>query len=1151
MDSNEADPEIPESHAPDHHPEVARATQSAPIPAIEKGDATDKAEQPDTAMRDNHKPLGHDYLDIGDEIQALKAKILELEHHAKATPDVPTQESSNPQLMTEMEQYKRMEACLYRHRKEWERAGGPQEWHMRWLQSNGYHIKPDGYSRVIDGPWRYHWPINSSRDYNRPDPFDSTHVCADGQYDTEPPHFDDFDHTIDYGSRRERLRKNFEWEMDRLYLVEEMERRKMEKSQEKHIPQDEKPKKDEQPREQEPKPPAIELNRFEWFNFKRSTSDGGFVIEVLEGEPILDDLGPYRSCRHEIKSGQDEEDQDEEEKSTEDDEDGKDKKDEEDDTKSPMALEHLKCLLRFVDSDISTRRTYLDDPSCRKIVFSDLWLLFRPGIEVIGTDGKQAYRVVHTTSAKHRVTPAWQTWLNHSAKKRKDSPFSITCVYIDFNGRDLGPVQRVFDFKKFDGETEIVSLEVYPLRFHPAKESNFSEIEWKELATFPTADRHRQRLINRGAKFLEVAAVKHMYYAGPTLEVRDEVESQVVIDFETAFSTGGDTGISWKPELKPLVGIPTSEEDTEEEEEYPCNAECCNRQSVHDDSYVDQKQRDEYVESLLPKGSASDEQPSIAIIPRPLRELRTGYEKEFSVSDDELVIMSYRVFGFVLRSRKWAKLDLSHLSEAHPPDLLSTTTTPQGLHEKTEANKSTTAFGRLVLEKGHKRMIESLVAQHFRDKQSKAGRREEFDIVRGKGKGLILLLHGAPGVGKTSTAEGVAEIFKKPLFQITCGDLGTTASEVERALETNFSLANRWDCILLLDEADVFLAERSKEDFQRNGLVAVFLRVMEYYAGVLFLTTNRVGDFDEAFTSRIHISLYYPELSQAKTESIFKLNMDMIQERFKQNGRKIKINTFDIGSFATKHFSDHPEARWNGRQIRNACQTALALAEYEAQGNSHAATPKPDIEVELNVEHFEVVRNAYLEFTKYMNDLYENENTLGGSRAMDRAAFAFASQIPHQQQQQQQQQHQGFPQAPPSHYHQRMSSQMVQPQRQQEQPYSSYQNPTVQQSNYPERSRTGVPPHNPAPDQCRSNVTGGMAYPSFDGSQQGYDQTYAPRQPSPMTTAARQQEHPANPPWLRDSIHSMYEPSGGQSTGQAPPGSVSPGPVGYMQGNPT
>ncbi|KAK8079207.1 aaa family ATPase, partial [Apiospora phragmitis] len=113
------------------------------------------------------------------------------------------------------------------------------------------------------------------------------------------------------------------------------------------------------------------------------------------------------------------------------------------------------------------------------------------------------------------------------------------------------------------------------------------------------------------------------------------------------------------------------------------------------------------------------------------------------------------------------------------------------------------------------------------------------------------------------------------------GDLGTTAKEVEKALDLNFTLANRWDCILLLDEADVFLAQRNKEDFQRNGLVAVFLRVLEYYAGVLFLTKNRVGDFDEAFTSRIHISLYYPELDCDKTIKVFDINIKMIEERFR------------------------------------------------------------------------------------------------------------------------------------------------------------------------------------------------------------------------------------------------------------------------------
>ena len=60
------------------------------------------------------------------------------------------------------------------------------------------------------------------------------------------------------------------------------------------------------------------------------------------------------------------------------------------------------------------------------------------------------------------------------------------------------------------------------------------------------------------------------------------------------------------------------------------------------------------------------------------------------------------------------------------------------------------------------------------------------------------------------------------------GDLGTTAREVETGLETNFALASRWGCILLLDEADVFLAARTKEDFVGNGLVAGMYQFLTY-----------------------------------------------------------------------------------------------------------------------------------------------------------------------------------------------------------------------------------------------------------------------------------------------------------------------------------
>lgn len=151
--------------------------------------------------------------------------------------------------------------------------------------------------------------------------------------------------------------------------------------------------------------------------------------------------------------------------------------------------------------------------------------------------------------------------------------------------------------------------------------------------------------------------------------------------------------------------------------------------------------------------------------------------------------------------------------------------------------------------------------------------------------------------------------------------------------------------------------------------------MLEYYSGILFLTTNRVGDFDEAFTSRIHISLYYPELNEKNTLDVFQMNLELIKERFARQKRSIDIDVWGISNFATKHFNKYLGARWNGRQIRNACQTALALAEFEAQGSSHETVLRPGAIVKLTVGHFETVRDAYLEFTKYMTVLYGSSAT--------------------------------------------------------------------------------------------------------------------------------------------------------------------------------
>lgn len=116
--------------------------------------------------------------------------------------------------------------------------------------------------------------------------------------------------------------------------------------------------------------------------------------------------------------------------------------------------------------------------------------------------------------------------------------------------------------------------------------------------------------------------------------------------------------------------------------------------------------------------------------------------------------------------------------------------------------------------------LQALVRTHFMQKQAQNSPHFEYDIVRGKGKGLIILLHGAPGLGKTFTAESIAAANGKPLLQITCGDLGLNPKEVDAALRESFYYAQHFRAILCFDECDIFLQQRSKMDVKRNALVS-------------------------------------------------------------------------------------------------------------------------------------------------------------------------------------------------------------------------------------------------------------------------------------------------------------------------------------------
>ncbi|KAK4194935.1 hypothetical protein QBC40DRAFT_317742 [Triangularia verruculosa] len=627
----------------------------------------------------------------------------------------------------------------------------------------------------------------------------------------------------------------------------------------------------------------------------------------------------------------------------------------------PEAIQHFRVFIWFVDTYFGDKfRLYNELRQHRKhsVAFEDLWMLFEAGDDIYcpsrqpelsgpvtdnnGTSDPfaalgppmpgwgpneptpRAARKSHTPIA--RYTPqAYHVivaiggsvrrdgWTNprlgdslpsqrrnpglNEAKPnvRSMAPLAVHCYYLDFNGRDYGPVHDVFVFRPYEGEIDICSLEAYPLT--------------------PT---QKSELENRGLGFIESTSVSHMQYQGYTVGLhKEEIDTPVIVDMRIAFietSQDLEKSVLQVPKFisaGEISNIFDSFADHNPELETAgvahCGFRCC---YIHVTEHSRSTRMtwltfDADIKILLDDhgrhGSVAETQRSFVtkhLKPRLLH------------------LLPGTVPGYALRSRKWALLELTRL-------------------QPVEHNYG---WKDLVLPEGHRRMVQAMVETHA-TQQADRHQALGMDLVPGKadtsvglGKGCIILLHGAPGVGKTSTAECVAAHTGKPLYPITCGDIGYQPYDVERNMQHHFRLAHKWGCVLLLDEAD----SNQQRDVERNGLVSVFLRILEYYSGILFLTTNRVGAIDDAFRSRIHLTLYYRRLGRDQTITIFKRNFKRVGE-INKDREKHNLPPFEYKDQQRKILmwakKEWKTLRWNGRQIRNAFQTVMvmALAEYKAR----------------------------------------------------------------------------------------------------------------------------------------------------------------------------------------------------------------------------
>lgn len=490
------------------------------------------------------------------------------------------------------------------------------------------------------------------------------------------------------------------------------------------------------------------------------------------------------------------------------------------------ALDCMRAYMRYMEQVIMPDYQgfeNLDNTSDVKVRFSDLWHLFRTGELVYRrvtreARGQAEFRVAKRIWKTYFIDPMLERQIPLTADDKEamydeldsgNTRFELKCYYIDYNGWEFCVVKKVWSIEPFTGEVPISSLPIYPIRF---------------------ADRCQERIDQsrrRGQAFLDCLKAKHCSYSGWTLtqspsgdpildkngsdvQQAEHINSDVMIDFGETIQQCPQ----WKPNKASLREKPVESPNKSELfrirwQSGPDRAAILGETTelTPGKSGIPQKQRNEFLRN----------DPFLIKVRENSKHLRPTTEKD--LNPECILLLAKRVFAYVFQERKFAPLSVAKIR----------------LTSKTSA-----ALDLLKIPPSIKHTIQGSVQGHLIHKDIE--RRVDsvctsLDLIEGKGTGLFILLHGVPGVGKTATAEAIAQANGKPLFKITVGDLGMTPDKLEISLREIFRLASIWDCILLLDEVDTFFSQRSRTDTATNKNALVSGKSLNACAGSIHMLT--------------------------------------------------------------------------------------------------------------------------------------------------------------------------------------------------------------------------------------------------------------------------------------------------------------------------
>ncbi|KAL8645451.1 MAG: hypothetical protein Q9210_006700 [Variospora velana] len=552
------------------------------------------------------------------------------------------------------------------------------------------------------------------------------------------------------------------------------------------------------------------------------------------------------------------------------------------------ARKDLKLLLSTISSgsgDAKLDKYFKTRESNREqktVTFDALWTLFPPGALVFG-------RFFLGQDQLFLVGDDLLTWPQDGATK-----WTMLCLIYDWDGKMFKRKSLRLDIDSFEGSKPITQLPFYPLKDYPnsaelKKRLNKRGLDYKRICNAKEGSQmfgyKGNALVDKGGfsgirgdkdEINNMTSLSDDHYSqapnaatASASRTSTHVDSRVMVDFDSYFRFG--------PEVAMVGSLTTLDH-------YECMCQNCQE--------YQRKTGDVYRRRFD----------------------HASHQEEWE--DEQYLLCPPRVLGYLLRDKRWAQLQVQKL-------------------ENIPAEDPDHSWDRVKLQDGEitKTLVLDLIKGHraIQSKENNSDLAVE-DVVAKKGKGLVMLLYGPPGVGKTSTAETVAIAARKPLFSISVSDVGTKAKNVEANLEMIFALATSWQAILLIDEADVFLQRR----------------------GILMLTTNQIASFDVAVQSRIHVAIKYTKLSKEQIMLIFEGFLKPLEK---------KNCVYKIDAIREWIAEDVCNTELDGRQIRNIVTSALGLARAQHRNKLEKEHLK---KIYQNVGNYK--RDFLVQFERYKND---------------------------------------------------------------------------------------------------------------------------------------------------------------------------------------